>query len=86
MAVLLWWWPQMAYSHDRAVSLVLVIAIALLLLETGNRNQLYRVQTRMLPSVWLFAAASIPAFHPFHYAMLGTLNASVSYSTSRHNR
>lgn len=79
MAVLLWWWPQMAYSHDYTVSLVLVIAIALLLLETGNRNQLYRVQTRMLPSVWLFAAACIPAFHPFHYALLGTLFLAVSY-------
>lgn len=69
----------MAYSHDYAVSLVLVLLMSLVLLETGNRNQLYRVQTRMLPSVWLFAAAFIPYLHPFHYALLATLFLAASY-------
>lgn len=79
VAVLLWWWPQLAYSHDYAVGLVLVLFISLVLLEMGNRNQLYRVQTRMLPSVWLFAAACIPVLHPFHYALLGTSFLVISY-------
>lgn len=69
----------MGYSHDYAVSLALTLVISFLMTEIGSRYQLYRVQIRMLPSVWLFAAACLPAFHPFHYSLLGTFFLAASY-------
>ena len=81
LAAALWWWPQGAYSHGYAVSLLLVMFTAYIVAETNNTNMLIRTRSRMLSSVWLFGAACIASFHPFQPTVLAALCLAISHYT-----
>ena len=79
LSVALWWLPQRGYSHDYAVSLALVALTAYVIVETNNANQLIRIRSRMISSVWLFGAACVGVIHPFQPTILATFCLAVSY-------
>lgn len=75
----LWWFPLYQFSLDYAVSLLLTILTAYVIIETNNAFQLIRVRSYMISSIWLFGMATMGMFHTFHPAIFATFCMAVSY-------
>ncbi len=69
----------MAYSHDYAVALLLTLLTAYVIAETNNTQQIIRVRSRAVASVWLFGMACMGTLHPYQPVLLATFCLSVSY-------
>lgn len=61
------------------VGLALLTLITSILVEMNNRNQLIRVRSRMVSSVWLVMLAAIPAMQTFSPLMLVTAALALAY-------
>ena len=79
LAIALWWWPRGSSLLDNLLSLLLTLFVAYVLMETNNTNQIIRVRSRMLSSVWLLGMACIGFLHSFQPILLSVLSLSISY-------
>ena len=79
LVLAVWWLPQGGYSHDYAVSLVLVMLAAYVIAETNNTNMLIRTRSRMIASVWVFSMACLTFLHPFSPSILATFCLAASF-------
>lgn len=61
-------------------SLFAMLLVAYVVLETNNVNQLIRIRTRMMSSLWCLLAGALPLFHQCGIPLLVALCAALSYN------
>lgn len=81
VATLLWWSPAHATSGHSIGGWALCMLTAYVLAETNNSNQLIRIRTRMVASVWLLLIGSIGLTHEREGSILAALCMAVSLYT-----
>lgn len=89
VTLLLWIFPiqegngglsvRFSFTPERLAALVLTALVAYTLTETNNVNRLIRVRSRLVSSVWLISAATIPFVHVWCDGLAATACLSVAY-------
>lgn len=87
LSVVLWCWPSRPWLVDSWVegakwlgSLLVMLLVAYVVLETNNVNQLIRIRTRMMSSLWCLLAGALPFLHQCDAPLLVALCAAVNYN------
>lgn len=78
LSVILWWGPQFELEFRAFIGLVLTLLVAYVLAETNNTQQLIRIRTRMMASVWLLLVTCMPFLHSALFPLTCALLLSVS--------
>lgn len=81
VALVGWYFTNSAVLKDWItwVGMALLLLITYILMEMNNRNQLIRVRSRMVSSVWLVMLATMPAWHGYSTPMLATAAITLAY-------
>lgn len=87
LSAVLWCWPSRPWLVDSWVegakwlgSLLAMLLVAYVVLETNNVNQLIRIRTRMMSSLWCLLAGALPLLHQCDAPLFVALCAAVSYN------
>lgn len=90
LATAMWWLPMGSADSGRLPGLALCMLAAYLNMETCSRWHLIRIRTRMMTSVWLILAASLPFMHPAGAPIVAAVCLCAAcfmlFSTYQHHR
>lgn len=81
LSAALWFVPEGSTSWTSLAAWLLSLLVAYVLMETNNSNQLIRVRTRMVASVWLVMTGALVSLHTAVVPWLAALALSVSHYT-----
>lgn len=79
LATFLWWWPSRVFDMKHVVGWLVCALTAYLLMEINNENQLIRLRTRLVSSVWLVSLGCMAFLHPIGKGGLCALCLVASY-------
>ena len=73
LASLLWWLPQGGYSNTALAALMIYGAVTLLLIKAVSDNTLLRIQSQMIPALYLTLLAVCGFLHQLQPGSIATL-------------
>ena len=79
LATILWWWPQQSFAISNIIGWVLCALTAYICLETNGVQQIIRIRTRMMASVWLVLASCLAFMHPLDTPAISAVCMAMSY-------
>ena len=79
LAIGLWWFPQCQFSREYAVSLLIALLTAYIIVESNNTYQLIRVRSYMISSLWFFCMATMGMFHTSPPALFASFCLATSH-------